>query len=62
MGLKVTKQIKVGETIECEGNFFYIDKQELKFGRKGKLSNRYFLRTFCKKDKIDELKLRLNLK
>jgi hypothetical protein len=31
--LKVTKQIKVGETIECEGNFFYIDKQELKYGQ-----------------------------
>ena len=52
--LKVTPQIKVDEIIECEGSFFYIQKQEIKDEfRNGRNYNRYFLKTVAKKNKID---------
>ncbi len=58
--LKVTPQIKVDEIIECEGSFFYINKQALTGYGKTEYT-RYFLRTVVKKEDIDRMKEILRL-
>ena len=52
--LKVTPSIKVGEIFECEGSFFYLNRQKYNRFDVGKVE-RYFLRVVVKKDKIDKV-------
>lgn len=52
--MKEAKVVKLKEVIECDGNFFYIEKQRIKDTR-GRNYSRYQLKFYLKDTQIEKL-------
>lgn len=54
--IKVTNSVKVGDIIECEGNFFIMAKKEYKRFRCNKTLVKYRIRRFVMSEQIEMIK------